>query len=154
MKEFVTKTHYPIEILDEDVDDGTMPANVNELADKVVGHKIVKTEYVKRLHDRWSIAPKKSLQITLDNGTAVILKDNDDCCAFTELQSFLLNPEKVDHIITGVGTTNNYETWHIYADFGDVLELQVGWSCGNLGYYGYGFIIDVEQIEDKDTGAN
>lgn len=137
---------YPIEVLDEDIDDGTMPANVADLASKVVGHKIVKTELVKRKLHEWSSYEKESLKITLDNGTAVVLKDTDDCCAFTELRSFLFNPEKVDHIITGVGTTDSYETWHIYADFGDVLSLQVGWSGGNLGYYGYGFSIEVEKV--------
>ena len=43
----------------------------------------------------------------------------------------------------GVGTTGEYTRWHIYADLGDVLELTVGWSCGNPFYYGYGFYIDV-----------
>jgi hypothetical protein len=54
-----------------------------------------------------------------------------------------LHPERVDHIITGVGTTGGYTTWHIYADMGDVLELSVGWSSGNPFYYGYGFDISV-----------
>jgi hypothetical protein len=66
-----------------------------------------------------------------------------DCCAYTELESFLLNPELVDHVITGVGTTDGYQTWHVYADMGDVLKLDVGWSCGNPFYYGYGFTIRV-----------
>lgn len=26
---------------------------------------------------------------------------------------------------------------------GDVMELEVGWSCGNPFYYGYGFSINV-----------
>jgi hypothetical protein len=50
----------------------------------------------------------------------------------------------VDHIILGVGTTDGYTTWHVYADAGDVLELAVGWSCGNPFYYGYGFTITVD----------
>jgi hypothetical protein len=50
------------------------------------------------------------------------------------------------HIITGVGTTDGYATWHIYADMGDVLELSVGWSCGNPFYYGYGFDISVKEL--------
>ena len=81
--------------------------------------------------------------ITLDDGTEVRLKNTDDCCAYTELEAFLLHPEKVDHIIMGVGTTEEYSRWHIYADHGDILELTVGWSCGNPFYYGYGFDIDV-----------
>lgn len=36
-----------------------------------------------------------------------------DCCAYTELQEFLLNPDAVDHVIIGVGTTDRYTTWHI-----------------------------------------
>ena len=50
----------------------------------------------------------------------------------------------MDHVILGVGTTDGYTTWHIYADFGDVMRLKVGWSCGNPFYYGYGFTIRVE----------
>ncbi len=46
----------------------------------------------------------------------------------------------------GVGTTNGYSTWHIYADWGDILELSVGWYAGNTGYYGYGFDINVVDI--------
>jgi len=46
----------------------------------------------------------------------------------------------------GVGTTAQYQTWHIYADWGDVLKLEVGWSCGNPFYYGYGFDIDVVEV--------
>lgn len=69
--------------------------------------------------------------------------DDGDCCAYTNLDAFLLNPELVDHIITGVGTTDAYQTWHIYCDLGDVLKLDVGWSCGNPFYYGYGFDIKV-----------
>ena len=86
--------------------------------------------------------------ITLDDGRRVALRDTDDCCAYTELEAFLLHPERVDHIITGVGTTDGFTRWHIYADMGDVLELEVGWSCGNPFYYGYGFNITVESVAD------
>ena len=48
----------------------------------------------------------------------------------------------------GVGTTDGFTRWHIYADMGDVLELEVGWSCGNPFYYGYGFNITVESVAD------
>lgn len=85
--------------------------------------------------------------ITLDNGEKVLLADTSDCCAYTSLESFLLHPERVDHIITGVGTTDKYQRWHIYADLGDVLELEVGWSAGNPFYYGYGFDIHVIPID-------
>ena len=81
-----------------------------------------------------------------------LLANTNDCCAYTELEAFLLHPERVDHIIMGVGTTDTYTRWHIYADLGDVLELTVGWSCGNPFYYGYGFDIDVVEL-DATGGA-
>ena len=109
-----------------------MPANVDVLRQAVIGHRIVSAE--RRKH---------ALFITLDNGTEVRLANSNDCCAYTELDAFLLHPERVDHVIMGVGTTEYYNRWHIYADYGEVLELTVGWSAGNLGYYGYGFYIDV-----------
>ena len=125
---------YPEETLDPDYDCGVMPSNVATLADAVVGHRIVSAE------------KSNGLVLTLDNGKKVILRDSNDCCAYTELESFLLHPESVDHVIMGVGTTKGYDTWHIYADFGDVMELHLGWSCGNPFYYGYGFYITVEDI--------
>lgn len=128
---------YPSEKLDEYEDDGTMPANVAELEEAVVGHRIVSAGY----------GDNGEFVITLDDGTAVELASSGDCCAYTELEEFLLHPDKVDHIIMGVGTTDGYTTWHIYADLGDILELTVGWSAGNTGYYGYGFSIRVKPKE-------
>ncbi len=107
--------------------DDIMQDNVEELEAAVVGHKIV------------SVIGN---EITLDNGKTVTLVDTDDCCAYTELEAFLLNVELIDHMITGVKASDNYTTWHIYADMGDVLKLTVGWSEGS-GYYGYGFNIVV-----------
>lgn len=133
---------YPVEKLPEESDDGTMVENVRRLADAVVGHRIVKVKNATRDLGEWEAGD--GLEITLDTGRTVFLADTSDCCAFTELQSFLTHPEMVDHIITGVGTTDGYETWHIYADMGDVLSLSVGWSSGNPFYYGYGFNIVVE----------
>lgn len=134
---------YPPELLDGDDDDGTMPDNVQRLAQAVVGHRIVSTE--KRvIPGGWRDA--EGLVITLDNGHEVRLANTDDCCAYTDLEAFLLHPEKVDHVILGVGTTGQFRTWHIFADWGDVLELTVGWSCGNPFYYGYGFDITVEEV--------
>tara|TARA_Y100000593_G_scaffold64485_1_gene119033 strand:+ start:55 stop:492 length:438 start_codon:yes stop_codon:yes gene_type:complete len=138
----VSDDRYPTETLPDDEDDGTMPGNVAELADGVVGHRIVSA----RIGDlpappRWGA--REGLILTLDNGTRVTLADTSDCCAYTSLDKFLLHPERVDHIITGVGTTDEYQNWHIYADMGDVLELTVGWSPGNPFYYGYGFDIAV-----------
>ncbi len=124
-----SKQPYAEEVLGPDDDDGTMPASRQELADAVVGHRIVNVQ---------------ENVITLDNGKRVVLRSTDDCCAYTELEAFLLHADKIDHVITGVGTTEGYTRWHIYADMGDVLELTVGWSCGNPFYYGYGFDIAVE----------
>ena len=136
----MTTERYPQEHLDPYYDDGTIVANVATLTEHVVGHRIVSAE-------RRDNPPKGSFYyqrgegfvLTLDNGTQVWLIDTDDCCAYTALEAFLLSPESVDHVITGVGTTDGYTRWHIYADMGDVLELQVGWSCGNPFYYAYGF---------------
>lgn len=135
---------YPIETLSDDYDDGTMPNNVETLEKAVIGHRIVSAERAFR-EDRWG-GRQLAFVITLDNGKEVRLRDTNDCCAYTELESFLFNADKIDHVILGVGTTDDYTTWHIFADFGDVVEMQVGWSCGNPFYYGYGFDIEVQEI--------
>jgi hypothetical protein len=137
---------YPIEVLGEDDDDGTMPASVAALTDAVVGHRIVRVEKGVDVPGTY-YGTELATVLTLDNGKRVVLIGGADCCAYTELEKFLLHVDRVDHIITGVGTTNGYTTWHIYADLGDVLELTVGWSCGNPFYYGYGFTIRVEDAE-------
>jgi hypothetical protein len=125
-------TRYPIEVLDDEDDNGTMPDNVSEFAATIVGHRIVS-----------AVVDGYHFNITLDNGGVVRMEDTSDCCAYTELESFLLHADKIDHIITGVGTTDGYTTWHVFADFGDVMQMHVGWSCGNPFYYGYGFDIRV-----------
>ncbi len=134
---------YPLEVLGEDEDDGTMPANVAELTQAIVGRRIVGVERSELVNPPYGDGPGETV-LTLDDGRRVRLLDQYECCASTELEAFLLCPEMVDHIITGVGTTDGYTTWHIYADAGDVLELTVGWSCGNPFYYLYGFQIRVE----------
>lgn len=135
---------YPKETVSEDYDDGTMQANVDELAQAVVGHKIVSVEQgPSQEPPRWGRTDATIL--TLDDGTKVELFDTNDCCAFTGLESFLLHADKIDHLILGVGTTDEFNTWHIFADFGDVMEMKVGWSCGNPFYYGYGFDINVRK---------
>jgi len=142
---------YPTETLHENYDDGTMPDNVDRLAAAVVGRRIISVEKDAKVKARYpsTYRPYETATvITLDDGRRVALRDTDDCCAFTELEAFLLHPERVDHIITGVGTTDGFTRWHIYADMGDVLELEVGWSCGNPFYYGYGFNITVESVAD------
>lgn len=142
---------YPAETFAEDDYDSDprerMPENVGELAEAVVGRRIVSVEKgAKRpvpeggRHTWWG--RDTGTAITLDNGKRVFLVDTDDCCAYTELETFLLHADKIDHIILGVGTTEGFTKWHIYADMGDVLELTVGWSGGN-GFYGYGFDIHV-----------
>lgn len=142
----MTEDRYPIEELGDEEDDGTMPANVAELADAVIGRRIVSAERVTRPR-QYSNYPDQAFVLTLDDGRRVTLVDTDDCCASTELEYFLLNPEAVDHMILGVGTTDGYTTWHIFADFGDVMQLKVGWSCGNPFYYSYGFDIRVEELQ-------
>lgn len=136
---------YPVEELDEDYDDcGTMPENVATLAKEVIGQRILSVESGVELpedHYYYYSRSRTGTRLTLDNGKQVFLVDTDDCCAYTQLENFLLHPDKVDHMIMGVGTTEGYTKWHIYADMGDVLELEVGWSCGNPFYYGYGFDI-------------
>jgi hypothetical protein len=140
---------YPEEQLDTyNDDDGTMPNNVDTLRQAVVGHRIVKAEQREAPH-AWRYGTAKALVLTLDNGKEVIMRNTDDCCAYTELDSFFLDPSAVDHIIMGVGTTEGYTTWHVYADWGDILKLQVGWSCGNPFYYGYGFDIDVVDVPEQ-----
>ncbi len=143
-----TATHYPNEHLGPDDDNGTMPDNVDALRASVVGHRIVSAEIGPATEDEWSYRSTSALIITLDNGKRVELQDTDDCCAHTELVSFLAHPERVDHIITGVGTTNGFTTWHIFADMGDVLELSVSWSCGSPFYYAYGFSIRVTELDN------
>ena len=127
-------TTYAEEQLGTDNDNGTMPANVAALGEQVIGHRIVSVE-----------RDGRAFTITLDSGKRVQLVDTDDCCAHTDLGAFLLHPDRVDHIITGIGTTDGYTSWHIYADMGDVLELTVSWSSGNPFYYGYGFDIKVAE---------
>lgn len=146
---------YPAEEFDpeDEVDDGTMPENVAALAEHVVGHRIVSVEKDVKVPTKWSWRNDVGTVITLDNGKRVALVDTDDCCAYTELEAFLLHPERVGHVITGVGTTDGFSKWHIFADFGDVLELTVGWSAGNPFYYGYGFEIVVMDVPDANEAS-
>jgi len=142
------RAHYPVEQLSAIwEDDGTMPANVATLAEAIVGHRIVNAERGDRkVKTRTRILKLSGLVLTLDNGKEVVLSDTYDCCAYTELESFLMSPNMVDHVITGVGTTDKYQTWHIVANWGELLQLNVGWSCGNAFYYAYGFDISVLEV--------
>lgn len=142
------KVNYEPETLPEDDDDGTMPSNVATLAGAVVGHRIVSVEKAAEIPEgRRSWHGPTGTALTLDNGKRVFLVDKGDCCAYTELEAFLLHPELVDHVITGVGTTDGFTRWHVFADMGDVLELTVNWSCGNPFYYAYGFEITVIEAD-------
>lgn len=138
----MSESPYPEEILDEYEDNGTMPENVATLTEHVVGRRIVSVERNVEVPTEW-YHYGKATALVLDNGKRVVLSDGGDCCAYTALEDVILNLDKIDHVITGVGTTGEYTTWHIYADFGDVAQLKVGWSCGNPFYYGYGFDITV-----------
>lgn len=144
----MSENPYPAEELGPDDDDGTMPDNVATLAGHVVGHKIVAVERNASGPGpyEWS-GETYGTALVLDNGKRILLVNTDDCCAFTDLEDVVLNLDKIDHVITGVGTTDGYTKWHIYADLGDVVELKVGWSCGNPFYYGYGFDILVQEAE-------
>lgn len=134
---------------EEVLDDGTMTNNVEILAEHVVGHKIVSVEMNQKVKgEYWGTTTGTGTVLTLDNGKKVVLSDTEDCCAYTEMENVILHLDKIDHVITGVGTTDGFTTWHIYADFGDVVELQVGWSYGNPFYYGYGFNISVQDEVD------
>ena len=139
----------PTEVLSEDADDGTIVDNVAHLAESVVGRRIVKVEGLGGTR-RSSVYSAPQLRITLDTGATVELAGTADCCAGTDLESFLWNAKAVDHIITGIRTENGYGKWSIFADFGDVLELTVDWGCGNPFYYGYGFEITVKNPDGTE----
>ncbi|AMU78310.1 hypothetical protein BKG58_09950 [Mycobacteroides abscessus subsp. abscessus] len=133
-----------------------MSENVAELAKCVVGHRIVKAENGQTVnlgpYDGKRNCYSESLTglvLTLDSGVQVVIADTSDCCASTTLEKFLLHPERVDHVITGVASTDGFTKWHIFADFGDVMELEVSWSAGNPFYYGYGFDIAVGPLEGE-----
>ena len=69
---------YPPETLDPDYDDGTMPSNVDTLAEAVVGQRIVTVEKDVRIHDRY-YGTRNATVITLDNGkrvSLVVLEDS------------------------------------------------------------------------------
>jgi hypothetical protein len=147
--EVYNKYDYPM--LDDD--DGTMMQNVTDLADAIVGHRIVKVEQNAPVEsvfntDYWT--KKADVIFTLDNGRRVVLIAGGDCCAYTELMGIVEHLPTIDHIITAVEPDGDYNNWHIFADFGEVMELEVGWSAGNPFFYGYGFNIQVLDIEDDE----
>lgn len=150
----MTNRIYPEDLLNQgeyEEDDGTMPENVQELEDILIGRKIVKAEKKEVTYNNgyWN-ETEPALALTLDNGKKYVIADTNDCCAYTALESFLLHPENIDHAITSVETQDGYTKWFILADMAHVLDLEVDWSAGNPFYYGYGFSISVmEEEEDK-----
>lgn len=142
----MTNRIYPPDQLAGYEDDGTMPDNVKDLENILVGRKIIKAETGKRTYNNgWYETNQEGLILTLDNGKEFIVADTNDCCAYTQLESFLLHPENIDHAITGVETQDGYTKWFILADMNHVLDLNVEWSSGNPFYYGYGFEIAVTE---------
>lgn len=127
-------------------DNGTMPKNVSEFSNTVIGHKIAS---VKRTLKKDSYIGKQEVTVfTLDDGSQVELINTNDCCAFTKLENIVEKLPFMDHIITDVVSSDGYSKWHIIADFGEVLELQIKWSAGNPFYYNYGFNIKVKPVEN------
>ena len=134
-------------------DDGTMPDNVSEFADAIVGHRIVKVERNKTVRTggtAWRERPRTvhaDVVFTLDTGQMVALAPGGDCCAFTELDDIVGNLADVDHAVTQVKPSPGYDEWYILADYGEMMRMKVGWSPGNPFYYGYGFSIHVIPVE-------
>lgn len=129
-----------------ETEDAQMEESAEELASAVIGHRIVSAVYQKNIQGRWGGEYSHGLVLTLSNGKRVNIINSSDCCAYTGLEAFMLKPESIDHVITNVGTSNGYTTWHIYAAMNDVLKLDVAWGEGS-GYYGYGFDINVIEMQ-------
>lgn len=127
---------------DSEYESEVMQGSVDVLAKEVVGRKIVSVETGDQPEGSWYTG--KVTVLTLDDGSRVRVSDTDDCCAFTEVESFKFL-ENVDHVITRVETDEGFNKWHIYADTVPVLEMDVTWSPGNPYYYGFGFSINVEK---------
>jgi len=129
-----------------DADDGTIVENLNSFNDALVGRRVVAVERSKssgRIYHSGSVTA-----FTLDDGSRVELSDTDDCCAYTQMEGIIEKLPDITHAITGVVSSDGYQNWHIMADFGEIMELKVGWSSGNPFYYGYGFDINVRSISD------
>lgn len=127
---------------DEDCETEVMSGGVEELKKNVVGHRIVSVTR-EEVPDA-GYGQSNRTRFVLDDGTSVLLYDTDDCCAFTEVESFKFL-EGVDNVITSVETDTGFEKWFIYADRVPVVEMDVSWSPGNPYYYGFGFQVTVEK---------
>lgn len=114
--------------------DDTMDDSFTELANRVLGRKIIHAEHGE--HERDSHYRHAGLIITLDDGSRFMVEDSGDCCAYTSLGKFAFN--KVDNAVTELETDGDYTKWRVIADGRDVLTMDVDWSEGS-GYYMYGF---------------
>lgn len=136
-------TRYEIEKLPEDSwsDNGTMHENALRLQEVVVGHRIIGAS----LADIQGKYPWEGMTrgviLDLSNQSSVLLRDGGDCCAYTYATALRL--VDTEHVITSVGTTEEFTKWFIYSENNPVLEMDVDWSCGNPFYYGYGFSLEV-----------
>lgn len=107
----------------------------------VVGHKIVE-----------SFFNGGKGRLKLDNGVTVSVAGTSDCCAWGEVDNWLLHPENVDHVITDVvviyededEAETSRERWMIIADMNQLLDIDISYYPSN-GYYMYGFWISVER---------
>lgn len=68
----MTMERYETEVLDEDDDDGTMPASLDALREAVVGHRIVNFEHTGGGEGAGGV-------ITLDDGKRVQMIARSDC---------------------------------------------------------------------------
>jgi hypothetical protein len=142
----LAKERYPVEVLGADDDDGTMVESLKAFTEAVVGHKIVATRKGSIPGAYWGV--ESGTALLLDTGQIVWMGEQGDCCAYTDLEEIIDVLPSIEHVITGVGTSEGYTTWHIYANMGDVMQFKVGWSCGNPFYYAYGFNVRVYEPDN------
>lgn len=133
----------PVETLDLDTDDGTMPESRESLEAAIVGHRIIGVSRPPKSSDGFGKCWLEGMVLTLDTGATVLVEGVGDCCAYSSIEAIIHHLPTMDHVITAVETADEYTRWFIVADAGDVLELQVGWSAGNPFYYAYGFSVTV-----------
>lgn len=145
------KNNFNIFQVPEDVeDDGTMEENIASFGNALIGRKIVKVEK-QEVSESEYMSPETATVFILDNGDHVQIFNSHDCCAYTELEAVIEKLPTVDHAITGVVTSDRYDTWHILADLNEIMELNVSWSPGNPFYYGYGFYIKVVKNNNENN---
>ncbi|AXQ62901.1 hypothetical protein SEA_ANGELIQUE_70 [Gordonia phage Angelique] len=107
-------------------DDGTMPDNVACLREHLIGRRIIRAE----------------------KGTARagdLRKVNDDY----DYERTNRPDHQREGLILTLDDGRRVVLEHIFADLGDIIELDVEWSEGNPFYYGYGFDIYVSDTIDS-----